>query len=140
MKATAITFLALLSPLQAKAQPSELTLNCQYERLWNMTTNENSASSGSFSAIVRMQTDGTATIDANTAGCAHFVGSFSELRVSGECENTIDTGGSAMKVHSLLYIDRVGGAFEHVVGLHTQHTKDTLNNYSGRCVPAKKLF
>jgi hypothetical protein len=141
MKATVVvTILALVSPVQAKAAPSELTLNCEYEKVWHMTTNQNSESSGNFSVVIRMQTDGTASIDANTAGCALFVGSFSELSVGGECENTINTSGSAMKVHSLLYIDRVSGAFEHTVGLHTPRTKDTIDTYSGHCAPAKKLF
>jgi hypothetical protein len=41
MKATTITFLALLLPLQAQAQTVEVTLNCQYETAWDAQASKN---------------------------------------------------------------------------------------------------
>jgi hypothetical protein len=136
MKTAALTILSLFSlPLQAQAQVTELTLNCEYETSVDMKQREERMS-GSFSAIVQMQMlkDGksNATIRATTLMCAYFEGSFDELTVRGECERTI---GSSLKVHASLQIDRINGVFDN-----TLIKGDSLVIYSGRCTPAKKLF
>jgi hypothetical protein len=126
MKATAITLLALLLPLQAQAQPVELTLNCQYEEAFDVVNNQYLGRwSDSFSAIVRMQTDGTATIDVSTGECKHFKGRFNELKVGVGCLN--------LDINSLLDIDRIDGAFS----LTTGHP---ILSYEGHCKPSSKLF
>jgi hypothetical protein len=73
----AIAFLALLLPVQALAQTTELTLNCQYESSYDaMKAGSESPISGGFSAIVRMnQADAIARIEATTFGCFDYAGS-----------------------------------------------------------------
>lgn len=148
MKATAVGLLALLFPLQAGAQSVELTLNCDYETASDMNAHDADGkpvfpaavkSSGSFSAIVRLADD-TATIEATTSGCYHFVGSFSELSVGGECENTVNSG--SMTIHDWLDIDRVSGAFELKTLMSTRPNKPPVSFvwYYGHCKPGKKIF
>jgi hypothetical protein len=140
----AIGLLSLLLPLEARAQPIELTLNCQYETVLDATTRRTSESSGSFSATVRMQTlnDGTsnAVIEATTELCQHFVGSFTELVVGGECHNAIDVSGTT--IYSSLFVDRISGSFDHSLVTGTQPSKPatSIHLYSGHCKPGKKLF
>ena len=127
--------LPLLMPLQAQAQPVELTLNCQYERALDFMKNQQLRSSGSFAAIVRMQTDGTATIDVNTGGCEHFVGWFNELKVVGNCDLS---NIKPVPLRSLLTIERVSGRFEH--GVAMGHEGGSYVVSYGHCKPSKKLF
>ena len=91
--AAAVTSLFLLVPLQAKAQNAELTLNCRNERAFDAKKDLSEPLSGSFSAIVQMQTlkDGTpaAVIQATTIYCSNFEGTFDDLEVSGDCERTL---------------------------------------------------
>jgi hypothetical protein len=149
MKATAITLLALLLPLQAQAQPVELTLICQGERTFNLVNNPNLPLpwSGSFTAIVRMHTVGdddgacrsvgacgVAMVDVNLGDrgpddCEHFGGTFSELDVRVMCINT--------KTPNLLSIDRIDGAFKLVI---RNRGIEPVVEYDGHCKPSKKLF
>jgi hypothetical protein len=131
MRTVGIVLLAVLVPLQGWAQTVDLTLNCQYESVFDPTTTLRSPSSGSFSAIVRMRTDGTATIEATTGGCFDYVGSFTELQVSGDCKNTI--GGT--KWAAVLTIDRISGEFSHAV-----FSGKSSKLYDGHCTPGKKMF
>jgi hypothetical protein len=129
MKAIAITLLALLLPLHTQAQPVELTLICQGEAAFNLVKNRNLPLpwSGSFTAIVRMQTDGRATVDVNgdAGDCKRFVGPFNELKVLVGCIKP--------DIPSTLDIDRIDGAFSLVL-------PGGVVEYDGHCKPAKKLF
>ena len=137
MRTAAIAFLALLLPLQARAQSVELTLNCNYESAFDVMKRQTRKTSGDFSAIVRMQEGATpsATIEATTTGCFDYVGSFNELGVSGDCERAISLGDSVKKFKVTLSIDRISGTFQHNVLFGDSYTW-----YYGRCTPAKKLF
>jgi hypothetical protein len=88
--------------------------------------------SGDFSAIVRMHTSqGRAEIQATTTGYFDYVGSFTELQVSGDCERSL----SSTKVTATLTINRINGAFEHGLSIGKSYTI-----FSGHCTPGKKLF
>ena len=140
MKATAITLLSLLLPLQAQAQPVELTLNCQYE--WEVVNDQRIKSSSSFSAVVRMQTNGNAMIETNDLVCEHFVGSFNEIRVSVECERNIGIFPPTI-LHRRLEIDRIDGAFRLELEVHadTEPRKElSFHEYYGHCKSGSKLF
>jgi hypothetical protein len=144
MKTAAITFLTLLLPLPALAERVELTLNCQYESQLDVIKNQQGSASGSFSAIVRMQTlkDGTpyAMIEATTSPCFNYVGSYTELEVSGDCERTITSGGSVEKNRSFLKIDRISGAFRYDQLFGSSKASLSYVWYYGHCTPGKKLF
>jgi hypothetical protein len=132
MKLAALTLLSCLFslPVPAQAQGDELTLTCEYESSVDMKQHEERFS-GSFSAIVQMQTQkDVASIKATTFLCAYFEGSFDELTVRGECDR-----GPPLKAHASLEINRINGAFEY-----TLIKNDSLVIYSGHCTPAKKLF
>lgn len=138
MKATAITLLALLLPLDAQAQAVKLTLNCQSETASDrLHGGGESSSSNSFSASVYMRTDGSAVI-VTTSSCPSFLGSFDELQVQGECEITITT----VTIHSWLEIDRISGAFELGVLMSTDPHKppSSFVAYDGHCKLGNKLF
>jgi hypothetical protein len=127
-----VGFISLL-PLETQADQIQLTLNCQVENAIDMKTTQESKSSESFSAIVHLpnsQND-VAIIEATTFGCFDYVGSFSELEVSGDCERTVGT----MKFREMLTINRVTGSFEHNFFLGN----DAME-YSGHCTPGKRLF
>lgn len=134
--AAAVTSLFLLMPLQAKAQNIELTLNCEYESLYDYKKALQEDTSGSFSAIVPMLTlkDGAAvaTIQATTLYCFNFEGSFSDLEVYGDCERTLS---DSTKVKASLRINRVNGEFDN-----TLIQGNSIRNFAGHCKPAKKLF
>jgi hypothetical protein len=116
------------------AQNVKLTLNCQYE---SVAENDGKGlgprkqASGSFSAIVLMMGSDAAFIDATTAGCFDYVGSFTDLQVTGDCERTTD----GFKVKSTLIFDRYSGEFDHTVLMGK-----SLLVYGGHLGPAKKLF
>lgn len=134
MKATAIALLAALLPLQAQA--TELILNCQYEIAFDLVKDRGEPGSGmprsgSFSAIVRMQSDGWATIDVSAGDCRHFRGSFSELKLAVGCLDQ-DTP-------STLDIDRTDGAFT-LVETREHATTQPIMEYQGHCKPTNKLF
>jgi hypothetical protein len=132
MKTAAIALLALLLPAQARAQVVELTLNCRYESAYEPLKAQSEAPvSGSFSAIVRMQTNQVATMDATTSGCFDYVGTFNELEVAGECERDV----ASTKVKATLRINRISGAFEEDLTIGKSYTI-----FEGHCTPAKKLF
>jgi hypothetical protein len=132
MRTAAITLLASLLPAQAWAQVAELTLNCQYESSFDTKKPESEIpTTGGFSAIVRMQANQVATIEATTIGCFDYVGGFSELEVAGDCERTA----GQTKFKATLRIDRVSGAFEHDLLMGNSYTI-----FNGHCAPGKKLF
>jgi hypothetical protein len=137
MKSAVVTILSLLlSSLQAKAQPAELTLNCAYESSYDIKSSLTEKTSGSFSATVRMQTlkggTQTATIHATTVGCFDFDGSFDELEVYGDCERTV--GSSEFKAN--MRINRISGEFSNM----QTFGKSSALIFSGHCTPRKKLF
>jgi hypothetical protein len=143
MKFLLVLLMALL-PLQTQAQEIQLTLNCEIESAFDVKTHRADASSGGFSAIVRMSSnsqDGTVTIEATTVGCNDYAGSFDELRVSGECNRTVGTS----KTHTFLRIDCISGAFEYTFllkqpQLFGQESRQTAVQYSGHCTPGKRPF
>lgn len=140
MKATAITLLAFTVAPQAQAQPVELTLNCLYE--WEVVNDQRIKSSSSFSAVVRMQTNGNAVIETNDLVCEHFAGSFNEVKVSAECDLTIDILPPRI-LHRQLEIDRIDGAFRLELEVHvdTEPRKELpFYLYYGHCKPGSKLF
>jgi len=121
-------------PLQAQAQQTQLTLNCQIESAYDVRAKRADASSGSFSAIVRMSSkDDIAKIEATTDGCFDYEGSFDELQVSGECNRTVET----TQFHAFMRIDRITGKFEHIfyfgdVGPAAKNVENAVE-YSGHC-------
>jgi hypothetical protein len=130
-------FLIMLLPAQALAWDVELRLNCEYERFLTDREGEHESGpvSGSFSAIVHMKQDKTGTfalIEATTIGCFDYVGSFTDLVVTGDCERTVAGLGTDK---ATLTFNRLSGAFDHSIVIGK-----SFNLYSGHCVPAKKLF
>jgi len=131
---TTILIVGSISLLPLKIQAQEIQLNCQVERSVELKSGKEIAPE-SFSAIVRMTQDGTATIDATTGFCFNYVGSFSEQEVDGSCERTVSIAGKNEKFTARLTINRFNGAFDHslMTGL-------SIYSSSGRCTPGKKLF
>jgi len=126
MKA-AVPLLAGLLPFQAWAQqPVELTLNCQYERLYDLTAGTAERMTGNFSAIVRIDdSSSTATIEATTPACRNYLDdAVTKLQVMGLCKN---------EGHRyMLTIDRIGGAFSYIGLLGGS---DVI--HQGHCTPRK---
>lgn len=139
MKRVALIIFGLSIGLKANAAPIELTLNCEYERASDMKGNTTPAS-GSFSAVVRMDVIGSTqlvSVETTTPVCSYFVGSFTNLTVDGECERSFKHGSVNVDFKETIHIDRINGSFDHVtIGGSPAY----LWTYSGRCVPAKKLF
>jgi hypothetical protein len=130
VKAVATASFFLLLSFQARAQPAELTLSCEYKSASDLKGVEQEMS-GSFSAVVRMTPPAFAKIEATTSYCVIYLGWFDEQEVNGDCERSIDH----TKIKKSLRINRINGAFEETVTIG-----NTLSFQHGRCVVSKKLF
>jgi hypothetical protein len=126
----------------AQAQATELILNCKFNNSDEVKSSTDSLpesfSAMSFSAIAHMKNDGSVSIGTTAPFCLIYLGTFDKNTIHGTCERVLDT----TYYSSTLFIDRIAGAFDHMLlyGPDRDKPPKKVIVSNGSCTPGKRLF